>query len=454
MKSLTIELTKGARRQLQSIGWRTAKPGHYRLHFFAIDENGTAFVVTPKSAVPDSYDPLRCAKAVISCEPFPEAVCIEISRCRLLPPPCYSSAKDFQEQLPCHAQFEPWKLVYWQTHRQVLTLKPADDSMLQKRLKEWLVKMREAYDREAALWRERIKRVKTATLEKLKFQTEEQRAKELAELREQLNIVESENPIDGVPCKGRLKLSLEAVKQGHEGIRDVWLHQEWAKENAVDLSLMTRERRIYRDWLVTHTGTPSIVYHSTMRQRREEIVPPNFRGQFDDIPQFLEACAQVRYRARFADNAGTVVFLADCELRKELTAEELDELEKLIAANTSHSKKPELPRTPESQFEYVNVQGTQWRKAGPHMVRRRELAEHQRTTKDDSAFRKFLEIHKERWFYLTKEVDQLRTAAKGKRPRIAAMFDITDWDSKWHPRSSPNWIHPGKKSEPLRANQS
>jgi len=450
MKSLTIELTRGARRQLQSIGWKTPKTDNHREQLFALDESGTAFIVTLKPAIPHSYDPLREAKAVISREPFPEAVCVDISRCVLLPPPCYGSREDFESQLPCHSQFEPWKFLYWQTHGQVLFLKSTDDSVLRKELEKWLVKMRAAYEGEAAVWRERIKHAKTASLKALGVQNEEQRANKLVELRGQLDIVESENPIIGVPCKGHLKLTLDDLKQGREGIRDAWLRQKWAKENGADLAAMARERRIYRDWLVTHTGTPAIVHNASTRIRRPEIVPPDFRGQFDDIPKFLEACSQVRYRARFADNAGTVVYLADCELRKELTADELDEAGKLIAANTPRSNAPEPQHT---TFEYVNLQGTEWRKTGPHMVRRGQLAEHQRTTKDASGFRKTLNAHKERWFYSTKEIGQLRKATKSKKPRIAARFDITDWDPKWHPPSNPSWVHPGKKSEPFRAKQ-
>jgi hypothetical protein len=171
----------------------------------------------------------------------------------------------------------------------------------------------------------------------------------------------------------------------------------------------------------------------------------------------LEACAQVRYRARFADNANTVVYLADCELREELTAEERDELAKLTAASNQPAQQTVLttPHVPAAQFEYVNLQGTERRKAGPQMVRRRELAEHQRTTKDDSAFRKLLDAHRERWFYLAKQISEVRQATKGgKVSRVAAMFDITDWDPNWHPPGKPSWVHPGRKSEPFRANQS
>jgi hypothetical protein len=85
--------------------------------------------------------------------------------------------------------------------------------------------------------------------------------------------------------------------------------------------------------LVTHTGTPANIYDMTTKQRREGIAPPDLGEKFEQNPQFLEACAQVRYRARFADNAGTVVFLSDCESpREELDAAELDEVAKLRGA--------------------------------------------------------------------------------------------------------------------------
>lgn len=331
MKPLTIELTKGARRQLQSVGWKAAREHDCRRHLFALAPDGTPLVVALKAAMPDYYDPNRQARAVFSCDPFPEAVCVEVSTCRLLAPPCYQSREDFEGQLPCHSTFEPWKWIYWQTHRQVLLSEPSDDGVLQERLDTWLAGMRAACEHEAGLWRDKIKKVTAATLKELGFDTEEQRAKRLIELQGQLDLVESEDSISGVPCKGRLKLTLADVKRGYEGIRDAWMHEDWAAKNGEDLALMLRERRVFRRWLETHTGTRANVFDMTTRERRQEISPPHFGERFESDPRFLEACAMVRYRARFADNANTVVYLADCELREEPTAEELDEIERLKA---------------------------------------------------------------------------------------------------------------------------
>ena len=288
MKPLTIELAKGSKRQLQSIGWQNPKENDYRRHFFALSQDGKPLVVTPMVALPYFYYPFRQARAVFLCEPFPDAVCVEISPCRLLPPPCYRSREDFEGQLPCHPTFEPWKWIYWQTHRQVLLVEPSDEGPLQERLDKWLAAMRAAYEHEADLWRDRIKNVTTATLKELGFDNEEQRTKELTELQGQLDIVESENSIDGVPCKGRLKLTLADVKLGHEGIRDAWMHGDWAAKNGEDLGAMLRERHVFRRWLETHTGTRVNVVGMPPRQ---EIAPPRFGERFERDQRFLEACA-------------------------------------------------------------------------------------------------------------------------------------------------------------------
>jgi hypothetical protein len=341
MKPLTIELAKDAQRHLQCLGWKSGDDCSRR--FFSLDQDGKPVVVTPKPAMPEFYDPNRRAKAVFCGEPFPEAVCVEISPCLLLPPPCYRTREEFESQLPGHYHFEPWRAIYWETHRQVLILEPSGDEPLQERLDKWLAAMRKAYEYEAGAWRDRIKWATTAALQELGFDTEEQRATRLAELQGQLAIVESEESIDGVPCKGRLRLTLDDVKRGHEGIRDAWMHEDWANKNGEDLGVMARERRAFRRWLETHTGTRANIIDATHRVPDPNdpskskptaypgIAPPHFGERYEQDPFFVEACAQVRYRARFADNANTVVYLADCELREELTSPELDEVAKLKA---------------------------------------------------------------------------------------------------------------------------
>ncbi len=185
--------------------------------------------------------------------------------------------------------------------------------------------MRTAYEYNAGKRREVINRLEASTLEVLRLATEDERADRLKNAKEQLDIVESETPIDGIECKGRLKLTLEGVLRGEEGIRDEWMVKNWAKKNNFDLQQMARERRLFRKWLEMHTGTPT---------RNQGIWPPHFGEHAENKPQFLEACAKVRYRARFADNTGTVVYLADCELNEEPSVPERDEVVRLLGCTT------------------------------------------------------------------------------------------------------------------------
>lgn len=367
MKPLTIELKKGAPRPFRSVAWKRAKPDDCRRELYALDPTGKPVVVTPKPALPDFYDPLRQAKAVFSCEPFPAAVCVEIAPCRLLAPPCYRTKEELDGAFPCLRDFDPWQWVYWQAHREFLILEPADDGPLQERLDKWLAAMRAAYEHEQKTVRAEIERQTTKPLAELGYENEEQRNKRVSELQAYLvNIVESETPIDNVMCKGRLKWTLEDIKNGHEGIRDAWMHEDWAKKNGWDLGIMRRERRVFRRWLETHTGTPANIIDATRRVSDPNepsksrptaypgIAPPSFGERYEQDPRFLEACASVRYRARIADNANTVVYLADCEPREELTAEELDEVAKLMGAPSKARmqtpKRRDRPK-PRARFE-------------------------------------------------------------------------------------------------------
>jgi hypothetical protein len=330
MKSLTIELTKGATRQLQSIGWKTPSADDCRRHFFALDRDGKVLVVTPKPAMPRFLVPGN--SVVFLREPFPEAVCVEISPCRLLVPPCYQTQEELDGVFPGLHTFDPWQWVYWKTHRQFLILEPADDGVLQKRLDKWLAAMRAAYEHESHVLRAEFERQQTKPLTELGYENEEQRKKHVLELQAVLeNIVESETPIDNAICKGRLKLTLADVKRGCEGIRDAWLHEDWAKKSGEDLGAMLRERLFFFKWLETHTGTPANIIDATSRPttQRHGIAPPGFGEKYEQDPRFLEACASVRFRARFADNAGSVVYLENCEIREELTAQERNEVAQL-----------------------------------------------------------------------------------------------------------------------------
>lgn len=338
MKTLIIERLKGQRREWQSIGWKRPKEGDCRRQFFAQDANGRPVVLTPVPAAPDAYIPGY--PAVFSGEPFPEAVCVEISPCRLLAPPCFESQRELDAQFPAHTLLEPWIGIYGKQHRQFMVLEAADDGPLQQRLDQYLKAMRAACERDKGYWEKEIARLTTGSLDELKLASEEARQKLLAEARGQLAYVESETqPIlsNGQPdvSAGWLKLTLDDIRRGALSIRDAYLHEQWAKDQGEDLETMAVERLAFCKWLKDHTGTPANIIDMEAKEKRKGVNPPRFGERFENNPQFLEACAKVKYRARFADNASTVVYLADIEEREELDAAELEEVRLLLGGQMS-----------------------------------------------------------------------------------------------------------------------
>ncbi len=155
-----MELLRGKKREkfkLESLGWKTAKD-KLKNQFYALDSKGNPSVVTLKVALPGFYSP-GYPVAYTNSEPFPEAVCIKISPCRLLPPPCYLSREEFESQRHCHSHFEPWKATYLDMHSEISILESKDDKPLQKRLDKWLTVLREAYERRVDAYRKEIARL-------------------------------------------------------------------------------------------------------------------------------------------------------------------------------------------------------------------------------------------------------------------------------------------------------
>ena len=332
MKPLTIELVKGQRRSVQSIGWKEPGEGRLRLQCYLLGEAGKPLVLSMGPAVPRFWVPGR--EVVASKELFPEAVCIEITPCRLLPPPCFGSQADFERQRAVGFLLDPWRAFYWATHGEVLIPGTEHDQLLQGALDKFLDAKRNAYEAERRLCRAEEERLTKGTLNELLLTSEEERQGLLEEIRERLGTLESDSRTGGhpdlVPCAGWLRLTLDDVRQGVTGIRDALLQQEWATLNGEDLAAMRRERRNFRDWLMKHTGTRSILLNGQTNRSSEGIAVPDLEGDYESNGQFQEACANVRYRARFADSKDTVVYLAVVEpLREELSAGELVEVAKL-----------------------------------------------------------------------------------------------------------------------------
>jgi hypothetical protein len=275
--------------------------------------------------------PFRHAPAVLIGQAFPDTICAEVSPCRLLAPPCFQSQAQLDAQLLFQLKDDRWKQAYVQTHNQVLLLQDSPHEDLRKKLDSWLLDVGIAYQHIKELLCAKVRQAETCSLQDLGFDTEERRTNHLLELQSQLEILESESPIDGIPCRGWLKLNIEDVKKGRAGLLDLWMNQDWAGRNGWDLESMHRERLAFRRWLEAYTGTEASIIDATSHPgpKRHGLAPPDLGEELECDPYFLEACALVRFRARFADSASTVVYLSNCEVREELTTRELAEVARL-----------------------------------------------------------------------------------------------------------------------------
>ena len=434
MKALNFETLDGGRWLLHSIGWKVPKASESRIQFYALNEAARPLVLTARPAVPQPGRSSQRALSILPFEPFPEAVCTEISCCRLLAPPCFRSLEEFNSKVLSGGLSVPWQRAYWETHREILLLHPTHDTSLKRDLDHWLAMASGELELQRTELAELINRTQKAPLKDLGFNTKEQRTVALARLHSQLEILDSDSRVESVPSKGRLKLTLEEVKDGCEGIRDTLLQQEWANQRGEDLGAIWERRQLFASWLETCSGA-----HATGLD-------------FDWAPTFLEACARVQFSARFSDKAETVVFLEDVEIREELTVAELDDVARLRGSSGHPDTVHIMREGPDALdlsdiYDFVNIDGTEWRKAGPQMVKRSQLAKSQGTDTGASSFRDLLEVNKRRWFYRVSEIRKVREAgANYKLSKVPAHFDMTDWNNDWRPKNQSPWSHPGKKS--------
>jgi hypothetical protein len=425
MKTLTLRLVGGIEQRVDCLGWKKPVAGERRRHLFVRDQSGKPVLLEPKPALPQFLDPLMRQTAEFRVEPFPEAVCADIRPCRLLPPPCFESVDEFRRRFSAFEQpsalrlkGRPWQWVYWKTHE----------------------------EREVFL----------SVTDPLPPTVEKQRAALEHELVPLWQAMEKADEAQRLVLQGRWN----ALLNDWEPVRDAYLVERWAARTGADLDAMRLERAVFHAWLQSHVGAAVLL--SGAGRRTPVLMPPDFGDRYEQNPRFLEACASVRYRAKFADNVASVVYLADCEVRSEPNAEEIAEFCALAAiagidVNVSPAALPNEPK-----FDFVNLDETEWRMAGPHMVSRGKLAEHMRTLPSGHQFKTTIKAESGRQFYPVDRIAEVQgltktrdgRASKGFKRGPYARFDITDFDPGWHPPGAPNWRHPGKRHKAAGAAES
>lgn len=293
MNTVTIELKRGeSGERLDYIGWKDN-----RRAFYARPHNGKPRVILLTPALPRG--------AIWTDEPFPECAPVKIVPCTLLPPLMRESESKGKTVIP----FDDWEDVNGKTHGITLNLTSDDDKTLRERLAKYKKSARSDY-----------RRYKNA-------------AEEITDPAEQARTVEAiereyNGPLhtfEGLECAGKLNMTLSMVKRGCEGIRDALLLEWWAKKQGVDLEAMRPNRAKFWEWIVTHAEVSKNIYDSSMKELYRSHVPLDFCGDRD--PQFLAACAGIRFRIEFQN--GAAAFLTECDSRTELRAEEWRELREL-----------------------------------------------------------------------------------------------------------------------------
>ena len=276
MKPLVID-DYGKQLKYHSIGWKSSTDDNRtRSQLFVEDANGAYHVLTLKPALPDWYVP---GIPIVSYDTlFPEEVCVKITPCRLLSPPCWTNKEEFEKEKSYLAVFFPWKSEYIKTHGEGLYLVKEDDRNLKEKLK--LLK-------------------KTLGKEKR-------------------------------------EIGINEIKNGEFGIRDHYLHDKWSRQTGIDLDCMNRHRSLYAVWLIKNTGTPALVYKANEKQKYKTVQCPSFGDEPQSNPQFLLGCSRVKYAAEFSDKTKSLAFLTDFEIRDELLSEEIEEVKQM----TSSANKP------------------------------------------------------------------------------------------------------------------
>lgn len=302
MSIVTMKLERGgAPARLDFITW---KPD--RVSFYAKVRRGKPQVIAMTAAGPE---------VVEGPKPFPACAPVRITRCFLLPPPCRASAEEWASVFP-----EAWESAWIRTHGPGLHLDTSDDGPLEKRIQ----------DLKAASREELAARKKAA----LRIQEEQARQREIEWL-------DSEN----TERDYNLHVTLEMVKEGHGAlsvdlpgrtcIRDAYMVERWAKQQAVDLAEMDLHRKEFCTWLQSHFWK-CINDHDVRMKTREKVVEPlPFHGNLD--PFFMKLCALVRFRVEFQD--GPAAFVTDLSVRNKLRPEEIGCLKRDYGEGTARARK-------------------------------------------------------------------------------------------------------------------
>lgn len=223
-------------------------------------------------------------------------------------------------------------------------------------------------------------------------------------------------------CKGsHLAVSFDGF------VRRTGIRNAWRRHGTPEFA----EKHHFREYMTLYLGLLA------QRVNRDDIIPRIWT---------------LHYEACYPDPERTVIYLKDVrpEMHSPAVLRHVAEYRGSVSRTTTAS----VNDGAQIEWDYVNPQGTEWRKGGKHMMRRKDIAKRLRVDPAESGFRQLLEEHPERRFYPVKRIEAVRRKQrKGARLPFAALYDATDFDPSWHPMGAPTWTHPGRRTVSKTGNQ-
>mgnify|MGYP001218571193 CR=1 FL=1 len=244
-------------------------------------------------------------------------------------------------------------------------------------------------------------------------------------------------------AKERTKITKLLTDTKNAGVSKLKAIQAFILENVKSRIIQDAYLRKLVQFIGKQLGRNDIILRTIIAYNSK--MPEMFKSWTTEASKFCKV-PQAKARQFLAEN---ITFIAEFKGQRFLRYYPVED----IANKPKH-----VQESPEAmnhfQYDFVNVDRSEWRKGGPHMLSRTQLARELHDKPKNSSFKKLLAIHPERRFYPTKQIDAVNKALKDKRRSpCAARYDATDWIDKWKPRKTLNWGHPGHKSIPSLKNQ-
>lgn len=383
MNTITIEWKRGERETCPYLA-RDPKEADGKLRFYAKTKSGWR-VVTLEAVRPHGGRFVNETGNDLP-SPFSDSPPKEITPCRLLAPPIYEDEEDAKrnrpENWPDYLPHIPedrwcWETVYQKTHGEALRPKPEHEGEPRGPkgtrkggpIRNMLALMRWAARadrrRDVAAWEQEVRRRSELPLERLEYESEEQRQERVKEARQQVEAARHY-------WRQIETLSLADLKCGcwpGEGKFPLhsFLESEWAKRNAVDLAAMERDATACREWIKTHCrNVTAIVQHHEsglggLREIRAELVPD--RWDFFDAP-----LARVRYKVTFRNDAVLYLVNKVFEEARDPSAQEQAEIERVCPGSpVSESPQYKIERRGKRSFK-VTFEGVTFDAEGAGML--------------------------------------------------------------------------------------